>query len=31
MKALVKIATIKCRLKAVDIYKRVKFTVETDE
>lgn len=31
MKAVVKIATIQCRLKAVDIYKRIKFAVEADE
>ena len=31
LKAVVKIESIKCRLKAVDVYKRVKFAAETDE
>jgi Uma2 family endonuclease len=31
MKAVVKIESIKCRLKAADVYKRVKFAAETDD
>ncbi len=31
MKAVVKIESIKCRLKAADVYKRVKFAFETDQ
>jgi Uma2 family endonuclease len=31
LKALVKIESIKCRLKAADVYKRVKFAAESDE
>jgi hypothetical protein len=31
MKAVAKIESIKCRLRAVDVYKRVKFPLEADE
>ena len=31
LKAAVKIDSIKCRLKAADVYKRIKFGVETEE
>jgi hypothetical protein len=31
MKAVVKIQSIKCSLKAVDVYKRVKFEVGSEE
>jgi Uma2 family endonuclease len=31
LKAVVKIESIKCRLKAADVYKRVKFAAETDD
>jgi Uma2 family endonuclease len=31
LKAVVKIESIKCRLKAVDVYKRIKFTAASEE